>query len=409
MNAYPCEINDLVKGFLTGTLKEIMARLHAERGSLFLFDPARRELILDACYNPSPAMFKGLRQRVNEGVSGTVVNLKTAVLVRDIARDSRFKSSGIRRYHTPSFISVPLYAGQQLIGVIHVADKASRQAFTPEELGYADTLCRYACSIVSGLGECGTLRAEKNAIARQQDLMRQYAAVGRMAKEIVHHIANPLDGVIRFAGMLRRQPQLQGKPQEFIELICQGLQRIAGITTSLRDFGSQVGIASRPGSASADVNVLLEDALALFAVRMQDRYSVCRQLQEGLPRIEGRDLGHVFVNLIKNALDAMPQGGTLTVCSRLVDGCLRVDVRDNGCGISAVQRELIFEPFFTTKAPGEGTGLGLAICREIIERCGGRIFLESEVGRGTCFSVELPLVQPARGQQAQLLGNSDVG
>lgn len=403
MNVYPCEINDLVKGFLTGTLKEIMARLHAERGSLFLFDPARRELILDACYNPAQAMFKGLRQRVNEGVSGTVVNLKTAVLVRDIARDSRFKSSGIRRYHTPSFISVPLYAGQQLIGVMHVADKASRQPFTPEELGYADTLCRYACSIVSGLGECGKLRAEKNAIVRQQDLMRQYAAVGRMAKEIVHHIANPLDGVIRFAGMLRRQ-QLQGKPQEFIELICQGLQRIAGITASLREFGSQVGGVSRAGGDLIDVNVLLEDALALFGGRLQDRYSVCRQLQEGLPRIEGRDLGHVFVNLIKNALDAMPQGGTLTVCSRLVDGCLRADVRDTGCGISAVQRELIFEPFFTTKAPGEGTGLGLAICREIIERCGGRIFLESEVGRGTCFSVEIPFAMLAQRQ-----GISDVG
>jgi signal transduction histidine kinase len=102
----------------------------------------------------------------------------------------------------------------------------------------------------------------------------------------------------------------------------------------------------------------------------------------------------VFGNLGKNAVDAMPQGGRLTVAARLANGRVLIDVTDTGTGIPEEIRERVFEPFFTTKEVGKGTGLGLSICQRIVERLGGALTIESEVDRGTTVAIDLPAHRP---------------
>jgi signal transduction histidine kinase len=102
------------------------------------------------------------------------------------------------------------------------------------------------------------------------------------------------------------------------------------------------------------------------------------------------ELLHVFVNLITNAVQAMEQGGTLTLESAMVCGATRVRVSDTGCGISADLIDRIFEPFFTTKPPGKGTGLGLYNIKNVIQHMHGTIEVESRVGRGSTFTVTFP-------------------
>ncbi|MGD8897311.1 MAG: ATP-binding protein, partial [Acidobacteriota bacterium] len=111
-----------------------------------------------------------------------------------------------------------------------------------------------------------------------------------------------------------------------------------------------------------------------------------------LPRVTGnpRNLEQVFLNLFLNAMEAMPDGGTLKITATRADGFVRVVVQDTGSGIAPEHLDKIFEPFFTTKEAGEGTGLGLSVSYSIVEKHGGRLEVESQLGRGTTFTVALP-------------------
>jgi signal transduction histidine kinase len=110
----------------------------------------------------------------------------------------------------------------------------------------------------------------------------------------------------------------------------------------------------------------------------------------------------VFLNLFLNAIQAMPEGGDLDVHATMDDdGLLRVDVSDTGVGIRPEDLDKIFEPFFTTKEPGKGTGLGLSVAYGIVEKHHGRIAVQSEVGKGTSFSVALPLAENAKTQPTE--------
>jgi two-component system NtrC family sensor kinase len=118
---------------------------------------------------------------------------------------------------------------------------------------------------------------------------------------------------------------------------------------------------------------------------------VVKQFSLSLPKVmaDSDQLQQIFTNLTLNAIQAMPGGGRLTLRSSAVDGEVRVDVQDTGCGISKENMDKLFTPFFTTKEKGKGVGLGLAVVHRIFERHKGRIQVQSEVGKGTTFSVYL--------------------
>ena len=132
---------------------------------------------------------------------------------------------------------------------------------------------------------------------------------------------------------------------------------------------------------------MLENELALSNVQVVRRYDF------DIPQIstDRTQLVQVFVNLVKNAIDAMPGGGQLTVSTALRNGKVSISVRDTGCGMPPEDVERVFMPFFTTKDPGKGTGLGLSVSHTIIRNFGGAFYVDSAPGKGSTFTVELPL------------------
>jgi len=168
-----------------------------------------------------------------------------------------------------------------------------------------------------------------------------------------------------------------------------GIQRISEIVTSLRDFSR----LDRSKIAEFDVNEGIESTLVIGRNVLKGKH-VRKELGR-LPRIEcmPSQLNQVFLNLVTNAAQATPeQGGEIVVRTRVEDpGHVAVDVIDNGHGIPPEIRKKIFDPFFTTKEVGKGTGLGLSICYKIVESHGGRIDVQSDVGKGTRFTVVLPV------------------
>ncbi len=377
--------------FLKASLLEIMGILHAECGSLFLFDASNKELVLDTFQNTKKLNFTKVRCRLGEGVSGKVIERQAAVLVKDIDTDHRFSRNGFAHYHTKSFISVPLVGPSGLVGLINIADRSDRQAFTEKDLEFAKRLAEYACIIAYNAEVSEKLRKEKEESDRQRFLLEKYASVGKLAAGVVHEINSPLDGVLRFTNLLLAQVQQKTTAYDYLSEIKLGLERIEGITRSLLQFSHQVNQGAAKRQNWILLNDMLDESLGIFNPRFKDQAVELKK--DYLPfkyEIFDAGIAHVFMNLVKNALDAMPRGGLLNVYVRRRGNDLCVVFKDTGGGIPVAIQDKIFEPFFTTKVQTKGTGLGLAICREIMTRYNGAIELESTLQEGSVFTVVIP-------------------
>ncbi len=363
------EIRGIVlKGFLNSLLKEIMSAVNAECGSLFLFDSEHEELVLDSFYNSDNLHLEGLRRRIGEGIAGKVVDAKAPILVKDINSDLRFKRNGFNHYKTNSFISIPLFTSGGMLGLINLADKSSGEPFSEKDLEFAVSLSGYACVITD---------------------LEKYASVGKLAAGIVHEINNPLDGVIRYTNILLSQMDSNSIAREYLLEIKKGLSRIANITKSLLEFSHLVNSNSSLGKEYADVYKIIDESLEFLKDRINN-IKINKRYEKSLPLVLNIGLEHVFINIIKNALDAMPEGGILDISTALRDSIVEINIKDTGQGIADEIRERIFEPFFTTKAIDKGTGLGLSICREIIDKYEGKIEVRSSPKEGSTFTVIIP-------------------
>ena len=215
-------------------------------------------------------------------------------------------------------------------------------------------------------------------------------ALGRLAARVAHELNNPLDGILRYVNLAARVNKSEGgdaRIGEYLDKARGGLLRMAQITTGLLEFSR----ASHAPPEQATINRIIEDAIASMAGRATEAGVTVERnlLAVDMPVARGSNIFQVFCNLIKNALDAMPNGGALAVSTRIDAGDIVIAVEDTGIGLPE-EADRIFEPFFTTKAPGRGTGLGLAVCREIIERYGGSITANRRQPAGTAFVVRIP-------------------
>jgi len=228
------------------------------------------------------------------------------------------------------------------------------------------------------------------SVERQLAVAQRLAAVGKLAARVAHELNNPLDGILRYTNLALRMSQNAGNArlEKYLVSARDGIVRMGDIITALLEFSR-----ATPGTwEQATINKIVEDALQAMEGRAgeQDVTVVCHFHQTDMPVIRGSNLFQVFCNLIKNAIDAMPDGGTLTITTRLDDDDVIVHVDDTGIGLpDDVDR--IYEPFFTTKAAGKGTGLGLAVCRELIEKFGGAIRAERLQPTGTRMTVVIPV------------------
>lgn len=224
--------------------------------------------------------------------------------------------------------------------------------------------------------------------ARQERL----ASVGQLAAGVAHEINNPLGGILTFASLVLEDLRPDDPHREDIEEIVRQAVRCRKIVTGLLEFSRQ----HETNMVPANVNQVLNRTLALLETQtIFHDVKVARRLDSNMPSavMDESQMQQVFMNLIINAVDAMDGHGSITIETRHSKERkeLQVRITDTGCGIPEDIRESIFDPFFTTKDPGKGTGLGLAVTWKIIQTHKGRLEVESEVGKGTTFTILLPL------------------
>jgi len=214
------------------------------------------------------------------------------------------------------------------------------------------------------------------------------AAVGNTVTHIAHEIKNPLLIIGGFARQLLKTPNLDDKTNRKLSMIAEEVSHLEEMVAEMRDF------VRRPTAQkhSGQILDILREALDLFHDTFEEHDIKVHQVEETpLPPLpfDPRQVRQVFLNLLKNALEAMPQGGEITITSRVQDTKAEISLADTGGGMTPEVAENIFQPYFTTKE--KGTGLGLAICQSIIQEHGGTISVVSTPGQGTTFIIQLPL------------------
>jgi signal transduction histidine kinase len=236
------------------------------------------------------------------------------------------------------------------------------------------------------------------SISQQLWQAAKLATMGELAASIAHELNNPLATVSLRVEFLLAQMPTDDPKRRALDVVGQEVKRMGVLVANLLQFSRR----NRPAISSLDVREEIENTLSLVEYHLRNhRITVVREWAPDVPLVlaDRQQLRQVFLNLITNASDAMPHGGTLTV--HVATGVLEpatpavvIEFVDTGVGIAAEHLAKVMEPFFTTKEEGKGTGLGLAICRRIAQECHGMFDLTSTVGQGTTVRLALPLPVP---------------
>jgi signal transduction histidine kinase len=361
--------------------------------SLLLLDDTGEWLDLRASHGASKGYLNKPRLSAAESLLGIVVRRKKPLQVENVQTSSRYQHVDIaRRGGLVSLVSVPLVFGGQALGTLSVYT-GSPHVFSDEEI-----------RILSALADLSAIAIEKarlyERIVDVEEQMRQnekLSALGLLAAEVAHEIRNPLT-VMKMLYHALDLKFASGDPRaKDAEIMGAQMELMNRIVEQILDFAR----APEPEFAGVNLNELIEELGLLTRHKLtQQNVLLIRKLEPNLPTVmaDADQLEQVFLNLILNAVEAMPGGGKLTIASRALPpagdeeqpGRVVVEFKDTGHGMTKEQRERAFTSLLNTSKP-KGTGLGLAIVARIVEAHGGKIEIRSSPGRGTTIGITLPV------------------
>ena len=271
------------------------------------------------------------------------------------------------------------------------AEHTSTEVMPTGRVRYLQSLC---FPVTDTLGNASQFLYIQRDVTEQQHLEQRLqqaekmAAIGELSTYMAHEIRNPVFSIGGFANSLLRNPSLDDAAREKARIIYEESRRLDGILTSILNF-------ARPTEqtlAVFDPEPVARQTIELMTMGSEERgIRAVVDIAPPLPHVEGNpeNLKQCLINLVKNSMEAMPDGGTVILRARRNDGFVQIDVEDDGIGIPPELHDQVFSPFYTTKQ--QGAGLGLAMTRKVIEEMGGKVSLTSHVGKGTCISLMLPV------------------
>jgi signal transduction histidine kinase len=376
-------------------------------------------------------LWKGRRFPLESCISGWAMMHRHAVAVEDIYTDERIPHDAYRPTFVRSLAMVPIRSVDP-VGAIGAYWAAKHRA-TPEEMEILQALADSVSTAMTNVTLIRDLQAARDAAERrsvetaqlvdalQSELeqrlraeteresltlqvqhLQKVDALARLTGGIAHDFNNLLAVMMGGVAIALRQLPADAPGRRNLEVVASTVQRAKSLTSRLLTFSRKQELDRRP----IDVNDVVREAEALLRSLIGVEITLDLQLAPDLPHVDADagQLEQVLVNLVVNARDAMPRGGTLRIQTAEADDdtlledvdtschrCIVLSVADTGVGMSNEVKEHLFEPFFTTKEPGQGTGLGLATVYGIVKQHGGTIRVQSREGEGTTFRIFLPV------------------
>lgn len=268
----------------------------------------------------------------------------------------------------------------------YIASRSAPSGFLAEERKLMNAVARELGLILKR----SLLSDEKQKLQLQLQHSERLAFVGELSAGIAHELNEPLGRILGFAQLIKKEGLPESRQQDDLERIIKASLYAREIIKKLMLFSRQM-----PQQViMMDLNDTIGNILYFLDVRYQSKaITMVRKLAPALPRIQADpvQLSQVVVNLITNAIHAMPKGGELSIITQKSGHRVKLIVKDTGHGMNAEIRRKIFEPFFTTKPVGQGTGLGLSVVEGIVLAHQGTITVKSITGRGTTFEITLPV------------------
>jgi two-component system, NtrC family, sensor kinase len=350
--------------------------------NIFLFQSTSSTL-LPLSSKGSPRLGEETQRQLEAGIVDWVIAEKKTVIIPDLEHM-------LAKTSARNFVIVPLILRSQGIGVFVIHTEKAQQEFSNQDIQLLSVLANQAAVGVENWRTYQQLlKANEELKASQAQMVQaaKLAAIGELAAGIAHEIKNPLQVL-----MLHLELVQAGRPlPNWIEMFSKQLKRLSDITLRLMNFSRNV--SEEVTTDPININKALEDIVMMVQHEFEGNgITLDVTLAEELPAVSGNAnyLQQVFLNLLINARDAMPKGGTISIATSLTGFHVSIRIADTGSGIPKEIQEKIFKPFFSTKGE-KGTGLGLAICSKIIAQHKGELRVESEVGKGTAFTIFLPV------------------
>lgn len=361
--------------------------MQAKMCSLLMLDETRTWLDLRASHGAGEMYIRKPRLSVSESLLGAVVRRKKAVQVHNVQTSAGYQNVEVARQEgLVSLLSVPLMFGNEAIGALNIYTVMPYQ-FSNEEI-----------RILASFAELSAIAIEKARLYERlvdaEEQMRQnekLSALGLLAAEVAHEIRNPLTVMKMLYHSLDLKFPGKDPRAEDARLMGEKIEHLNKIVERILDFAR----TTEPRLVPVDLNAVVGELSLLVRHKLANQgVKMIRTLQSDLPEVMGdaMQLEQAFLNLILNATEAMPEGGSLTISTRGVGDApkyVMVEFADTGEGMSEEQCSKAFRSVLnTTKA--KGTGLGLAIVGRTIETHGGELNIQSQIGRGTTISIQFP-------------------
>jgi len=380
----------------------------SEEGALLLVDEASGELYMRAARNLGETYSRGFRLKVDDSIAGRVVQTGQPAMLHAQHGQPGFKIK--TGYLVRSLLNVPLKTATKVIGVLCVDNRVSNRSFSSNDQYLLSAIGDWATIAIENARTVGSLQEARDAIAKWNDELEhkvaertreleetqeqlvqseKLASIGQLAAGIAHEINNPIGIILGFSQVLvKKTPEDSSMRNPLLSIEREAL-RCKAIVQNLLDFARH----SKPALGPVDVNQVLDTTCGLLSHQITNRGTeLTKEYAPHLPPILGdaNQLQQVFTNIILNAYQAMPEGGRLTITTRLDKEHVDIVFADTGVGIPAGDVKRIFDPFYTTKEVGQGTGLGLSVSYGIVKSHGGTIEAESREHEGSTFTVKLP-------------------
>jgi signal transduction histidine kinase len=344
--------------------------------SILLYDESKNELYFQSSTNLDTPLMKGLIVPVEGSIAGAIVTQREPLVVQDTREDPRHYS-GIgksTRFETESLLGVPLLAKDKVVGVLEALNKRDGEFTKDDE------------NLLLALGSQAAIAIENARLFQQSDLIA----------EMVHEIRTPLASINTATHLLLRQELAPEQRTQMAETIQRETQRLSELASTFLDLARLESGRNQFKIEPVQIPAILDEARQVMLARLEERGLEFHWLVDsGLPTVQGDadKLKQVALNLISNAIKYNRERGSITLGTGQDEGNVNFYVEDTGHGMLPEHLESLFEKFY--RVPGsetlaEGTGLGLSICKKIVEAHGGKIAVESELGRGTRFTVHLP-------------------
>ncbi|MCK5590504.1 MAG: GAF domain-containing sensor histidine kinase, partial [Candidatus Pacebacteria bacterium] len=348
----------------------------ADRGTLYLVTKEKNELWSKIAMGSES---KEIKLKMGEGIAGWVAEKGETLNIEDAQVDERFNvafdiSSG---YKTKSILCFPIKnKNEEVVGVLQLLN-SSNEVFRKEDENILNALSTHAA-----------LALQNADLVEQLLKSERISSLGKMANFLINDIKKPILVSKRYAEHLKNK-ELDEDVIKVIDMLLEQLNNIADLVQSTSSYSDSQTILR---SSNIGINELLEDYVNRVDsyVRSMNCMIETDFDEDVNVKIDSKEFFQCFNHLIKNACDAMPEGGTININTKKAEDKILLTVKDYGLGISESLHDKIFEPFMS-HGKREGTGLGLSVTKKIIEEHGGTISVKSELGEGATFSVTLPI------------------